>query len=411
MKKYFNIVIIIFGFLFLEAKDAFAITNSTHIKSFLDNLIDRYTSLEEYVKHSILADYSNKNNYLSAINIHIVDVLFFVILFCIVSVLVLSMVMFLKRIFHSIIDKKNENHKHTDILFVTEMLFSSDNSISSSDRFKSRKKYLVKLIYHLHNDLIGASADKLREMFIANNLHRYTLNKAKSFLNYKKAQYIKALYVMKIEEVIPFAKKYFKSNHENLRTESLLANITFSENNDFSFLYEIQYKLTDWEQIRIYDLLIKNSINVPDFSNWLNSPNKSVVVFCLRMIRLFHQDVNIYKVATLLDNEDPTIRFNTLTTLRDFKDEFLLPQFISRYKNETDENKLQIIKNISSIRNNTSIEFLQNILLSEKFYLKLEAALTLKEMGKDGREILYKANYLEDKEVVRIVKHALDIRI
>ena len=60
-------------------------------------------------------------------------------------------------------------------------------------------------------------------------------------------------------------------------------------NGHFEFLSHLKRPFSLWEQITLHDLIIQHNIPVPSFKKWLISPNDTVVIFALRMIREFKQ--------------------------------------------------------------------------------------------------------------------------
>ena len=71
------------------------------------------------------------------------------------------------------------------------------------------------------------------------------------------------------------------------KPRSLLCRL--SDDDPFEFLSHLKRPFSLWEQITLHELIIQHNIPVPSFKKWLTSPNPTVVMFALRMIREFKQ--------------------------------------------------------------------------------------------------------------------------
>ena len=83
----------------------------------------------------------------------------------------------------------------------------------------------------------------------------------------------------------------------------------------FAFLDKLVKPFTSWEQLHVYEMINRHQITVPDFGQWLNSRNETVVVFSIRMIRAFKQSESFEKLYPLLDHRNPEIREEAIVTL------------------------------------------------------------------------------------------------
>lgn len=91
----------------------------------------------------------------------------------------------------------------------------------------------------------------------------------------------------------PILQKFEKSKNVVTRLyaiQNLILYGSFDVENDF---INYKYFLSLWEQMSYYYLFKYKLKNVPDFTSFLYSSNISIVLFGLRMMRLFHQTLNI----------------------------------------------------------------------------------------------------------------------
>ena len=84
--------------------------------------------------------------------------------------------------------------------------------------------------------------------------------------------------------------KALNSSNEILRMEAQIALVRLSDDNPFEFLSHLTRPFSLWEQITLHELMIQHQIDPSrHLKNGCTSPNPTVVMFALRMIREFKQ--------------------------------------------------------------------------------------------------------------------------
>jgi hypothetical protein len=182
------------------------------------------------------------------------------------------------------------------------------------DRALNRQIFIDEL-RDLHANLHGETAEKLRDLYFNLGLHKDSIRKVYKRRWDIKAKGFRELAQMDVKDANDQIIKYVNSKNPILRVDAQVAMVKLSEQNPLSFLDNLDYELSYWEQINIYDTLVYHQINIDSFEPWLNNPNSSVVTFAIRMIGLFKHVQSAAQVREMLRDESPEVRFAAVQAL------------------------------------------------------------------------------------------------
>ncbi|REK49390.1 MAG: hypothetical protein DWQ48_07500 [Bacteroidetes bacterium] len=299
------------------------------------------------------------------------------------------------------------------LLFEDESLMLSDRLESEFSREDLRKPYhrkiLMKEIIHLHENFTGEAAARLELLYVKLGFHQDSLRKASSKKWYIAAKGMRELALMNVKEHYPDLSHFLNSKNEVLRMEARIAMMKLSADNPLSFLSQITEPLTAWDQANIYSMLNKmHDSKVPDFSKWLNSPNKTVVLFCILMIGAYRQRDSVNILISHLDNPDPKIRLETVKALKELSAHEAEEKVISMYHNQPDEIKLEILRLLEAAGRENSVKLFIEILETpvEEFSLSIQAVRSLIACTSDAEKVLQSVLPGREQELLPIVLHA-----
>ena len=280
---------------------------------------------------------------------------------------------------------------------------------------KSRfnRQILITQIIDISLNLQPEAKLKLSKLYFILGLMKDTLRKVDSFKWHKKIQGFKELSSLNIKTYNNKIEKCINSKNDVLRIESHIALVKLADDKEpFSFLADLDYHFSLWEQISLYELMVENEMNVPNFGQWVNSTNVDVVMFCLRMIREYNQVNNFDELDKVLHHENEKVRRTAIEVVGDLGLFSLFKPLKKMYKDETYENSLEIIKTMGKRPVKSVMRFLQNVVDKEDdAKLQIEAIKSISNMGDDGRERLEKMKNSDYKNYNIIIKHVLDNRI
>lgn len=182
------------------------------------------------------------------------------------------------------------------------------------------RQIFTDVLRDLHSNLHGETADRLKNLYFNLDLHKDSINKINNSSWHIKAKGFREVAQMDVKEAEPLLRKYVNAKKPILRIDAQVALVKLSENNPLGFLDNIDYELSYWEQINIYDTLLYHQIDVDSFEPFLNNPNSSVVVFAVRMIGYFKHIDALEKVKNLLNDNSPEVRLAAVKTIGAFED-------------------------------------------------------------------------------------------
>ena len=306
----------------------------------------------------------------------------------------------------------------------TQLLFEDDSRLLSDTFFtlfekkdlqnKHRRSVLLEELIHLHENFTGETAVRLELIYRKLNFHHDSLGKLKNRRWYVVAKGLRELALMNISETTEPMLLFIKSKNELLRMEARIALVKLSEKDPLFFLSKETEMLSAWDMANLHAMLTKlPEANIPFFSTWLNSSNKSVVLFCISMIGAFRQNDAIPVLLRLLDNDDEAIRQAAMKSLREMNATQAEEKLIAMYPLETPDVQNEILKSLENISSEKSISLYEHILRQPQPELQhaLHSAKALLMLGAPGKNLLQKLNENSNERLQLIIQHASDARL
>jgi len=280
----------------------------------------------------------------------------------------------------------------------------------ASDNY--RRQVLIDEMIDVSINLKGEEAKKLLSLYKHLGLDRDSLARANSLRWHKKIKGFRELAFMNIKEGNDAIFKALNSSNEILRMEAQIALVRLSDKDPFEFLSHLERPFSLWEQITLHELLVQHNIVVPPFSKWLTSPNSTVVMFALRMIREFKQKDAEEGVNEVLTHSDPSVRQLAVQVAGDLEFRSTLDTMKRMYKNQEYNICLEIVKAMGKMPDLSMLGFLKLVLDKEDdVQLQIEATKAIENNGEEGVKTLVKLMKSEYKNYNIIVRHVLDRRI
>ncbi len=275
-----------------------------------------------------------------------------------------------------------------------------------------RRQVLIDQMKDVSVNLKGDSWEKLRALYLDLGLDYDSVRRAHSRRWHIKIKGFRELAFMNIKDANDEIYKCLNSHNEILRMEAQIALVRLSDDDPFEFLYHLERPFSLWEQISLHELIVMHSIEVPLFSKWIDSPNDTVVMFALRMIREFKQTETEEEVRRALEHPNEEVRELALQVAGDLKMETTRGVMKRMYKNEDYANSLEILRSLGKMPDESFLGFLKLVLDKEDdVQLQIEATKAIENMGEVGIKELVKLMKSEYKNYNIIIRHVLDRRI
>jgi HEAT repeat protein len=275
-----------------------------------------------------------------------------------------------------------------------------------------RRQVLIDQMIDVSVNLKGEEAKKLLGLYKHLGLDRDSIARVYDYRWHKKIKGFRELAFMNIKDANPAIYKALNSSNEILRMEAQIALVRLSDDNPFEFLSHLTRPFSLWEQITLHDLMVQHQINPPLFSKWLSSPNDTVVMFALRMIREFKQKEAEAEVKETLSHKSPSVRWLAVQVAGDMGMTSTLEPMKRMYKNQDYNICLEIVRAMGKMPDESMMGFLKLVLDKEDdVQLQIEATKAIENMGEEGVKTLVKLMKSEYKNYNIIVRHVLDHRI
>jgi predicted RNA binding protein YcfA (HicA-like mRNA interferase family) len=343
-----------------------------------------------------------------------VKALIITIISCISMMIILLIIILLNR---NRLEK--EEHLHQFLMekyqtLIVDYLFGN----ASPEEFRSiasdtyRRQVLIDQMIDVSVNLKGGEGKKLLSLYKHLSLDRDSLARAYDYRWHKKIKGFRELAFMNIKSGNDAIYKALNSSNDILRMEAQIALVRLSDENPFEFLSHLSSSFSLWEQITLHDLIIQHNITPPSFQKWLTSPNPSVVMFSLRMIREFKQTESEDMVRETLLHNDPSVRQLAVQVAGDLQMRSTYDTMKHMYKNQEYNICLEIIRAIGKMPDISMMGFLKLVLDKEDdVQLQIEATKAIENIGEEGVKELVKLMKSEYKNYTIIIRHVLDRRI
>jgi HEAT repeats len=280
----------------------------------------------------------------------------------------------------------------------------------ASDNY--RRQVLIDQMIDVSINLKGEEARKLLGLYKHLGLDRDSIARAYSWHWHKKIKGFRELAFMNIRDGNEAIYAALNSSNEILRMEAQIALVRLSDKDPFEFLSHLERPFSLWEQITLHEMLIQHNIQVPSFGKWLTSPNYTVVMFALRMIREFRQKEAEDGVRETLLHSHPSVRQLAVQVAGDLELRSTLETMKRMYKNQDYNICLEIVKAMGKMPDPSMLGFLKLVLDKEDdVQLQIEATKAIENNGEEGVKTLVKLMKSEYKNYNIIVRHVLDRRI
>jgi hypothetical protein len=275
-----------------------------------------------------------------------------------------------------------------------------------------RRQVLIDQMIDVSINLKGDESKKLLSLYKHLGLDRDSITRANDYRWHKKIKGFRELAFMNIKDANETIYKALNSSNEILRMEAQIALVRLGDDNPFEFLSHLIRPFSLWEQITLHELIIQHNISVPSFKKWLTSPNPTVIMFALRMIREFKQNDAEEDMRETLLHPDSSIRQLAVQVAGDLGMRSTLEIMKRMYKNQEYNVCLEIVRSMGKMPDLSMMGFLQLVLDKEDdVQLQIEATKAIENNGEEGVKALVKLMKSEYKNYNIIVRHVLDRRI
>jgi len=333
-------------------------------------------------------------------------ILLFIII-CFISINVLFILLILRRLIKFDKEKKDALKVEYIQKLIIQYLYSDKPADVIVQLHRQQKRIVIDQLLVLYVSIIGNKARIVRQLFFQLKLDEYTYLKCNNYYWHVRVKYMDIASIMNISSVKNIAQRYMYSPNTLMRSCAIKAYLNLDSEHSFNYLHSFKKYITEWNQINLYNLIVKQSLPVPSFYQFLSSDNPTVVCFALKMIQLHIQTDRRRDVLQLLSHKNEAVRKETVITIKVLYIKEAVPILIANYETESELVRFEIIRTLAKLDTKESTTFLINLLKAEDFKLRMEI---IKNISLTHRKRIL-TEFESNKEVVAIVKHVSDRRI
>ena len=128
------------------------------------------------------------------------------------------------------------------------------------------------------------------------------------------------------------------------------------------------------------------------------------------MITFFQQLEDVSEVIRMVDQKQDRTRFLAYKAINDLRLYDSRELIKSRFENETEKNKLEILKALRNIGTNDDFDFLEKVMKTGSISLKTEACRSMYFMSLEGKEKINHMDRQSIPEMELLIAHVTDPR-
>ncbi|WP_395048885.1 HEAT repeat domain-containing protein [Flavobacterium sp.] len=249
-----------------------------------------------------------------------------------------------------------------------------------ADPFK--RKIIISTLLKLRNEISGEMGESVDTLFIKLGLLRYSLAKLRNKKWDVIATGIRELTQFKIKSVHKIIMNNINHPKREVRKEMQLYLVHLYAFKGLEFLNVLETSLSEWDQIQLLEVLqLNNEAQIVDIKPWLKSSNDSVVLFALKLAKVYNQFEAKEELIELLNHESEDIRINAISALSHLNIFEVKNILKNKFKERSDEEQIAFLKMIENVYDNNDKHFLQEHLHHENFEINLLVCEILKSIN------------------------------
>ncbi len=246
---------------------------------------------------------------------------------------------------------------------------------------RTERNILNEILINLHRDIAGDMAIRIQDIFHELGLVAYALKKLKSSKWYIKIQGIRELTQIEERSIQEEVLKLVDHKNALLRNEAQLTILRLFEYKGLLFLKDLQYPISEWQQLQLMAVIQKNPALITNqLSHLLESKNVTVVQFTLKLIHLFNQMIDPEKLKILVKHKNVWIRIKAVELISELGYFDLKPFLKNQYHFLGKSEKLAVVKVFSYLGTEEDLEFLIERSEENDFKISYNALLVMKDV-------------------------------
>jgi len=267
------------------------------------------------------------------------------------------------------------------------------------DKFK--RGIFISVLSKLKNEISGEMAIDINNLFLKTGLINYSLKKLNSRKWDEIASGIKELTQFEITNVYDDVSKLENHEKQEVRNEVQLYYVNLFQFKGLEFLNNLKSPISEWNQIQLLEILQKfDDQEITDISPWLKSENDSVVLFALKLAKIYNQFQSIDILLDLVSHKTKEIRVKSIEVLSYFQVKEAKSIIKSNFSERSIEEQISFFKMLFDVADSDDENFILENTNHHNFELKLIAFTLLKKLNsKKLQSIIQASQNIENEKI------------
>lgn len=263
------------------------------------------------------------------------------------------------------------------------------NQLKESTKDPFRRKILIAVLLKLKNEVSGDIAESIQKLYFHTGLVNFALARLKHKKWYVIAKGIQELEQFHVKEANDEVIVHINHPRREVRKEMQLymVNLFYFEGLDFLDVLETQ--LSEWDQIQLLEVLQRlENQNISYIKSWLNSSNDSVIIFALKLAKIYNQFEAKDELINLLYHLNKKIRLESIHVLSYLNVLEAKEILKNNIEERSPEEQIAFFKMMENLYERSDESFVMEYIYHEIFEIRVSTLKILKVLNKERFNLL-----------------------
>lgn len=255
------------------------------------------------------------------------------------------------------------------------------NEIKPKLLVRHQRIVIINILTELQNEVSGEISEMTNLFYTESGLVNYSLNKLKRKKWSTVARGIRELTLFNVDKGHSDVLPLINHPRKEVRNEAYLYLVNLLHFDGLSFLNNLEVPLSEWNQIQLLEVLqrIKDQ-NICDIKPWLLSKNDSVVIFALKLAKIYNQNHVNEIIFDLLNHQNKKVRILAIDTLGNLYDLPSVEKIKGKFNHLGVDEQISFFKMLEKLAMPKDSSFIVEQLFHENFNIQLMALNILKTL-------------------------------
>lgn len=252
-----------------------------------------------------------------------------------------------------------------------------------------RRKILIAVLLKLKNEISGEIAESIHKLYFHTGLVNFALSRLKHKKWFVIAKGIRELKQFHVKEAHDEVIVHINHPRREVRKEMQLYMVNLFYFEGLDFLDVLETPLSEWDQIQLLEVLQRmENQNISNIKFWLNSSNDSVIIFALKLAKIYNQFEAKDELINLLYHINKKIRLESIHVLSYLNALEAKEILKNNIEERSPEEQIAFFKMMEDLYEQTDEPFVMQYIHHEIFEIKVSTLKILKVLNRERFNLL-----------------------